>query len=391
MSKLGANTLVILVHGTFAKNAPWTKENSFFSGKLKEHTQEDYDHTFFNWGGMNSHSNRIRGGDALKALLLEYSTSDYKKIVLIGHSHGGNVILYALKNLSLPQEIKIVTMATPFINTVLQKRDSNLGYLVLINTIKYTIPYVTLCLVIFLIVFYFNKGYFSEEHPIVKMVCFFTFWLPIIWIYKKNKVSVKQRVWSKVVQRCDKISIAGNCNFKIFVTYVKGDKVKGWVKIWIKSSTLLLYIYDGYRIITELIWYATGKYLKYILLLGFLLALMNAFFPSLNEISDFYINAFSYAALIFIVVSIVYVLFNISMRVLLVFKESNLLILGFTRYSYRIFLKFDISHVPNHYPEVDNKAYNIKGLFGIKHSDIYNHEPAITDIANWISATDKAI
>lgn len=115
--------VVVLVHGTFAPEAAWTQPGSRLRKMLSEQLGENLVHIeVFNWPGLfkkfnNSHFARLKAGmrlsKRLKQLQKEYTNA---KIFIIGHSHGGNVALYALRDYGLRESIGgVVTFSTPFI------------------------------------------------------------------------------------------------------------------------------------------------------------------------------------------------------------------------------------------------------------------------------------
>jgi hypothetical protein len=89
-------TLCILIHGTFARNAPWTREGSEFRRALANHFAGDPESLRFEtlqWSGRNTRSSRIAAAGELSKLVARfYTTNADEDIVLIGHSHGGGII-----------------------------------------------------------------------------------------------------------------------------------------------------------------------------------------------------------------------------------------------------------------------------------------------------------
>jgi hypothetical protein len=109
--------VVTLVHGTFAKNAVWTSEDSAFSKVLRSSLSGPVLIKTFEWSGKNSHRARIKAGaqlaELLKNLMGIYPNA---KHCIVGHSHGGNVILYALESSEVCDKVAcVVFLATPFI------------------------------------------------------------------------------------------------------------------------------------------------------------------------------------------------------------------------------------------------------------------------------------
>src|SRR5205823_320959 len=115
-----ANTPVdiVMVHGTFAANADWTRSDSFLCNAL--HARFPNAEFFpFAWSGRNSHSGRIGAGNRLAEFLQSLKArSPDRPIFVITHSHGGNVLLYALSQTSAEACVNgCVFLGTPFINT----------------------------------------------------------------------------------------------------------------------------------------------------------------------------------------------------------------------------------------------------------------------------------
>jgi hypothetical protein len=110
--------VITLVHGTWAPDAPWTKEGSSLRAKLRNRLGERTVFRTFTWSGRNSHLARLQAGVELRSDL-EASIAHYPnaKQFVIAHSHGGNVALYALRDQRLQAWIDgLVTFATPFLS-----------------------------------------------------------------------------------------------------------------------------------------------------------------------------------------------------------------------------------------------------------------------------------
>src|SRR5262252_5397107 len=87
---------IILVHGTNARNAPWTWKGSLLFDTITAAFPEA-SIIPFNWSGKNSHSARLIAGHELNDLINNSTQGEPEpRIAIISHSHGGNVVLYAL-------------------------------------------------------------------------------------------------------------------------------------------------------------------------------------------------------------------------------------------------------------------------------------------------------
>jgi len=108
---------VTLIHGTFARGAPWTKEGS----KLRKHLQKALDdrvqfHDEFVWSGLPSHLARHLAARDLKAFMHDLLGRFPGRHFLIGHSYGGMVAAYALRDPDLGEKVEgLITLSTPFL------------------------------------------------------------------------------------------------------------------------------------------------------------------------------------------------------------------------------------------------------------------------------------
>ena len=116
--------ILILVHGTFARGAGWTLPNSgFYSSLIQafDHNLMIYRHI---WSGWNSLRARRIASETLEAKMGEMSKRfPQARLYLIGHSHGGNVILNSLSQSLISKIGGVVCLATPVLIGRRRKRD----------------------------------------------------------------------------------------------------------------------------------------------------------------------------------------------------------------------------------------------------------------------------
>jgi pimeloyl-ACP methyl ester carboxylesterase len=105
-------TLVVLVHGTFARGARWTSSTHNFCDNIERAIGPCNTYRLL-WSGDNCHSERLNAALHLANWLS--CQSEHSFIYLIGHSHGGNIAALAATILN-SRRVRVVTMATPFIN-----------------------------------------------------------------------------------------------------------------------------------------------------------------------------------------------------------------------------------------------------------------------------------
>lgn len=107
--------VITLVHGTWAPRAAWVQSSSALWTRLVT-TLPDTVIRPFSWTGKNSVAARHRATDALRGhlrgVLAEYPEARH---FVIAHSHGGNIALYALRDIELARQIqRVICLGTPF-------------------------------------------------------------------------------------------------------------------------------------------------------------------------------------------------------------------------------------------------------------------------------------
>src|SRR5438128_8594444 len=92
----------ILVHGTFARDARWTKSDSPLCKRLSETATEHGQPATFaaiEWSGRNLGHDRVKTATSIVSeIRAGLAQSPGEAVFLIGHSHGGSAIAYLLKN-----------------------------------------------------------------------------------------------------------------------------------------------------------------------------------------------------------------------------------------------------------------------------------------------------
>lgn len=108
---------VVLVHGTFARGAEWTHPGSKIASTITNSLPGNSKIISFEWSGHNSHNARLVGGIELGQQLQNLKDSkENASIYIVSHSHGGNVLAYALRDSNVRGSIDgVVCLGTPFI------------------------------------------------------------------------------------------------------------------------------------------------------------------------------------------------------------------------------------------------------------------------------------
>jgi hypothetical protein len=127
--------VLTLVHGTWADTKGWVAPGSFLRRELErrltragESPREGVNVVFreFAWAGTNTHAARTEAGARLADFILAGSAQHpAARHIIIAHSHGGNVALYAMRDRAVREAVHgIVTLGTPFIHV--KPRDPQL-------------------------------------------------------------------------------------------------------------------------------------------------------------------------------------------------------------------------------------------------------------------------
>ncbi len=160
---------IILVHGTFAHNAPWIHSDSPLT-KLLKAEYASVQVIPFNWTGANSHVARKTAGNDLAVEIEKLATTRPRgKIALIGHSHGGNVIRYAINDLGkvARRQVKnIVFLGTPFIDI---RRRSSLQFSVETAAAVITVL-LHIQVAVFFVVFGLSNKFHSETISTITLI-----------------------------------------------------------------------------------------------------------------------------------------------------------------------------------------------------------------------------
>jgi Protein of unknown function (DUF2974) len=116
------NIHVMLVHGTWARKAEWTKEGSELWKKI-EVEFPGAEISAFSWSGKNSARHRNSAAEDLcKELIRKISDNPNAHYFLVAHSHGGNIAVQAASDAAIARTIKgVVCMSTPFL--AMRKRE----------------------------------------------------------------------------------------------------------------------------------------------------------------------------------------------------------------------------------------------------------------------------
>ena len=105
---------IVLVHGTFARDLSWLSADSPLVRELCS-LFADANIFRFPWDGCPHQSSRYEAARRLGEDLASIGAV-YNRVIVVGHSHGGNVALQAIQSIS-GSDIQLITLATPFLWT----------------------------------------------------------------------------------------------------------------------------------------------------------------------------------------------------------------------------------------------------------------------------------
>jgi hypothetical protein len=117
--------VITTVHGTWARKADWMA-CSALAQKIRTQLGPGTEITPLIWSGHNNHPARRKASLCLEEHLRK-QVHDYPgaKLVLVCHSHGGNVALHALQDPELREAVAgVVCLATPFLIAAERKLDT---------------------------------------------------------------------------------------------------------------------------------------------------------------------------------------------------------------------------------------------------------------------------
>ena len=114
-----ATCYITLVHGTFGRHGAWVRAGSSLRKHLETQIGGVVEFEVFQWTGWPSHLARHRAAMRLRGHLNKrIRECPASKHIVISHSHGGNLVLYAMRDPELARQVDgVVTLSTPFLVT----------------------------------------------------------------------------------------------------------------------------------------------------------------------------------------------------------------------------------------------------------------------------------
>ncbi len=221
-----AGCLVTLVHGTWKPDSPWTRRGSHFRKWLSAESGLEPFFWAFKWSAGNSHKARLEGGGDL-AVELERHRRPGLPHFLVGHSHGGNVALYALKQLKQHEWVTgVVCMSTPHLKIRERKLGLTFGILAVLAGL------VAAVLFLFATIAPLASAGRDLDSTLSMILGGATILIAVGMIWAVLSRGPKLSEYAKA--RREELEPPFLCREKLLSVWVPGDKVRGWLK-WISK------------------------------------------------------------------------------------------------------------------------------------------------------------
>lgn len=381
------NYLITLVHGTFATNAPWTQQNSQFCANLVKELDGQVTFLSFHWSGKNNNNSRIEASrDLLEELKRQQKEfPDYTKII-IAHSHGGNIAMYALRDLQDNNSYKLVTMATPYLNTEVRKFERSLN----VHALHISAAVSAL----FILVMTLAPRYILKLMPwlaIIKWYFLVILFGLLAWVWVDLAQRLEKWVLNKLLKKCKIIDASARLRgkeliltspetqFEVLALIDYSDEIKLWFRFLYRLWEPLFSLYDFFirhiRVVVFIL--LTVTFIKVYIIddqWGKVPGL-----ASLVLVSNY---GFAYLALPMVTLILI---------VLLNFLKSNFIVLGRESYIEQLLIKTIPSNTPLGYRKLNFIQHNLgrKSLGVFKHS-VYEHQVVTEDIADWVKSSNNS-
>jgi pimeloyl-ACP methyl ester carboxylesterase len=144
----------ILIHGTFAQKADWTKSGAVIPQAIAVHCVHSSVYRFI-WSGGNSNLARLKAARDLRYAIAGLLQKGTKRVHLVGHSHGGTVAMLSVRDRETAASTRsIVCLGTPFLQ--IQPRDLNPVCCTIANSISWLIALIFLILLLYICIITLN-------------------------------------------------------------------------------------------------------------------------------------------------------------------------------------------------------------------------------------------
>lgn len=380
----------ILVHGTFARNAAWTKEDSILRLKLENHFgKENITFDAFQWPGNNQFMLRRRESKRLSNRIKKLLSKYNENLILLCHSHGGNIAVDAIKNNSTDNDrINIVLFNTPYIYFL--QRDGGRA----ISSFLLSILVFSSLLTIYSLIEAFDSGWdrLLQSSTSIALLFFsgiiFSIFLAL-FLFRKKIRSIGEG-WSKRAEKFTRSSKIANA--RLLSINTAGDEVFNFFNL-LETIAGLPYIFLNKKVLGIITLVSSAFFIYYIVSIC-----------SKNLQNEFLFNEFcrignpsetlQYFVRILLILSLVYVVFILFLSVLSIFLNGILcLFLGINPIVGPIALFFHRIGVSMLQASAIHQEFKDAGVSGaaINHSVAYSDAATIDYIIKWMENDESRL
>lgn len=398
----------ILIHGTFAQGAKWVNSDSCFSMFLKSNFEnEQINIDDFKWSGRNNHIDRLNAGVELGKRLNERLVKNPdEEQVLIGHSHGGNVALYALRHVALENKnkVKIVTLSTPFTNLKMR----NISHLLKTFSYAISITFGSLLFVVgTLLLSIAVMSLIGEEYVFIKIfICALLVYVVTryLTITIRNKVlKILTYSHTKMENELKEVVIDDLIDYNIYSATITFDEAYILLRIshltripnWIQQ--IFASIQNSfYTLVERLTDNSIFQYISLIMMIScWYIAYDTVMGPEANEINYFLRNFILIGVLgmalasLFVYLSLINSFLIIVCQLIVIFFRANPLVHGWETFRMSLHCNLIISNYfrepnPLAFREYRRHELKVKRKIDLRHGRLYESPVVVKDFSNWI-------
>lgn len=383
---VGQKDTIVLIHGTFANNAEWISPESQLATALVGRFPGIRIDTF-RWSGDNAHSARIAAGEAL-ARRIDHLSSDLPPgaaIHLVGHSHGGNVALYALDRSHNAGKVKSVAcLGTPFLHIEANNIESGLRFWTNVTRLVAAL-FLGMFFIASIISLHVLEG--STEALVIIFGCMVvaSSFMDDDGLGTKFAKKLSSRLQTRIVSEGEAFANRISQNVpkqRVFIAFTRGDEARMLLKFGSHAGSLSAQVFS---IIQAIFWPVVGTSLACHVSLGLIsehLPLRVADPDSLAAMQD-PLGAIS------LLINTIWIIFLLPVAILLgnLIFRSNPLIFGWEHPWSAMACRLRPQAVPDWAADVKAFLYRTDAteMGGLRHSTFYEDPSTIGALAAWLS------
>ena len=373
--------IVFLIHGTFAASSEWINPNSLIASSLR--TVAAATIVPFRWSGDNSHSARLIAGSALgEAASRLASLHPNAGLHFVGHSHGGNVALFALRDTDILRRTRsVIFLGTPFIQITERSIEKPIRFFAQVFSIAFTL------LVLFAGLFISIDVLRDSDYGVVYWI-FVGILAPVLffWFGRPRVRDGLFRLLIRKLSREQRDSLERlwqpSLHQPVFIATVPADEARMWLRFVDRISyapwALWEFIYKS-LLGVALGWISFGVLLH---IQAATLGEQDSAFEDMGEWLGFFPLLLLFSG---VIIPVVGLLFSLVFR-------SNSFAFGWEGlYSYAL-LRLKPSRYPNwatSYGSMTTVLDPSSKITALRHSTFYTNSALVSDLARWLTASGQ--